>query len=80
MHTRNKTTTMHFSKRITRKLISTWPQRLALSGVIGFIVWNFSGQNLFTFISVMLVSQLVLSLLNSRIPEVGKSYNEEMKY
>lgn len=71
---------MHFSKRITRKLISTWPQRLAISGVIGFIVWNFSGENLFTFISVMLVSQLVLSLLNSRIPEVGKSYNEEMKY
>lgn len=71
---------MSFSKRIARKAISTWPQRLAISVAIAFIVWNFSNENLFVFVSVMLISQLVLSILNSRIPIARNNFNEEMRY
>ena len=71
---------MHLTKRATRKLISTWPQRLALSGTIAFIVWSVAEENLILFGSVMLVTHLILSVLNARIPEVKTNFNEEMRY
>ncbi len=71
---------MSLTKRATRKLINTWPQRLAISGVLGFIVWNLTGQNLFAFISVILISHFILSVVNSRMPGSQKGFNEEMKY
>ena len=71
---------MPLTKRTTRKLISTWPQRLALSGMTAFTVWSVTEENLFLFASVWLVVHLALSLMNSRIPEVKTNFNEEMRY
>lgn len=70
---------MSLTKRATRKLINTWPQRLAISGVVGFIVWNLTGENLFAFISVILISHCILSVVNNRMPGTQKGFNEEMK-
>lgn len=71
---------MLLTKRATRKLISTWPQRLALSGLTAFIVWSFAEENLYLFALVWLVVHLVLTVMNSRIPEVKTNFNEEMRY
>lgn len=68
---------MPLTKRATRKLISTWPQRLALSA---FIVWSVAEENLYLFALVWLVVHLVLTVMNSRIPEVKTNFNEEMRY
>ncbi|MFZ7115621.1 MAG: hypothetical protein ACO1G9_09610 [Bacteroidota bacterium] len=71
---------MPLTKRAAKKLISTWPQRLALSGMTAFIVWSVTEEDLLLFASVWLVSHLILTLLNSRIPEVKTNFNEEMRY
>ena len=71
---------MPFTKRTAKKLICTWPQRLALSGMIAFIVWSVTEENLLVFASVWLVSHLILALLNSRLPEARTNFNEEMRY
>ena len=68
------------TKRATRKLISTWPQRLALSGVVAFIVWSIANENLLLFGSVWLLTLSVLTLMHNRIPEVKTNFNEEMRY
>jgi hypothetical protein len=71
---------MSLKNRTTKKLISTWQQRLALSGVIAFIVWSLTEENLIIFLASWVAAHLLLSLLNARIPEVKTNFNEEMRY
>ena len=71
---------MSLKNRTAKKLISTWPQRLVLSGVIAFIVWSLTEENLIIFLASWVVAHLLLSLLNARIPEVKTNFNEEMRY
>ncbi len=71
---------MVFTKRATRKLISTWPQRLAISGFFAFIVWTFTEENLMIFFSVVLVLHALLTYFSARIREPKQRFNEELKY
>jgi hypothetical protein len=71
---------MPLKNRVAKKLLSTWPQRLALSGVAAFIAWSLTGENLLVFLSAWLVVHLILTIMNSRIPDVKANFNEEMRY
>ena len=71
---------MSIKNRTAKKLISTWPQRLALSGVIAFIVWNIAEENLVIFLTSWIVAHLILSMWNAKIPDVKTNFNEEMRY
>lgn len=78
--TENKLRLMIISKRAARKFLSTWPQRLAISGLIAFIIWNFTDENLIVFSSVVLFLHFTLSMVHSRIREPKPTINEEYRY
>jgi len=71
---------MTLKNRAAKRLINTWPQRLALSGVVAFIAWSLTGENLLVFFTAWLIGHLLLSFFNSRMPEVKANFNEEMRY
>ena len=71
---------MILSKRATRRLLSTWPQRLAISGIMGFIVWSLMDEELLIFLSITLIAHALLTFYSSKIKEEKPRFNEELKY
>lgn len=66
--------------KTAQKLISTWPQRLALSGAFAFIIWSIMQESILIFATVTLIVHLVLTLMYSRVSKQKEGYNEEMRY
>jgi hypothetical protein len=66
---------------VYKYLLCTWPKRLALAFIIGYLSWNMSGKNLLILIGSIIISLIVFYFLFLNFGPVKRTHdNDDLHY